>query len=246
MNAGKTLVLAGAREAHGMIIGLVSRGRNVIASLPEPERGMEPLPVPTRLGPFSERETLEDWAQAQNVVTVLDASHPFDDHISNQASQYCRRNGLRYLRVLRSSWRPTSQDQWTACATTRAAVEAVPIGARVFSNTGWASLPDYATFAGQIVYLRQTRLPSAPPPWPHVRFLEGKPPFSQREEQQLFESLRITRLISRNVGGIASMSKLLAARQLGIRVLMVERPPAPPGSRVVESVAEALAWEADA
>ena len=244
-NGGKTLVLAGAREAHGMIIGLVARGRDVIASLPEPERGMEPLPVPTRVGTFANAGALQDWALEQKVTTVLDASHPFDNDISNQASLFCSHHQVRYLRVLRSSWQPTGQDQWTSYPTTRAAVAAVPEGARVFSNTGWASLPDYADFGGHIVYLRQTRMPSAPPPYPFLKFIEGKPPFSQRQEKALFESLRITRLICRNVGGVASMSKLLAARQLGIRVLMVDRPATPVGAMVVESVAEALAWEAD-
>ncbi len=228
-----------------MIIGLVARGRDVIASLPEPERGVEPLPVPTRVGTFAGPDGLRDWALSQNVTTVIDASHPFDNDISNQASLFCSRHQVRYMRVLRSVWLPTGSDQWTSYPTTRAAVAAVPEGARVFSNTGWGSLPDYADFAGQVVYLRQTRMPATPSPYPYLKFVEGKPPFSQRQEQALFAACRITRLICRNVGGVASMSKLLAARQLGIRVLMVDRPPPPVGATVVESVAEALAWEAD-
>jgi precorrin-6A/cobalt-precorrin-6A reductase len=39
---------------------------------------------------------------------------------------------------------------------------------------------------------------------------------------------RITHLICKNSGGTQTHAKLLAANQLGIEVLMIERPPKPP------------------
>jgi precorrin-6A/cobalt-precorrin-6A reductase len=40
-------------------------------------------------------------------------------------------------------------------------------------------------------------------------------------------------------------AKLQAARDLGVQVVMVRRPPLPPGSTVAATVAEALRWLRD-
>ncbi|WP_257883649.1 precorrin-6A/cobalt-precorrin-6A reductase [Roseobacter insulae] len=238
--------MAGAREAHGVIAKLVSRGRDVIASLPEPERAFDTLPVPTRIGPFHDASALQEWFAANEVRCVIDASHAFDAKISRRTARICSRQHLSYLRILRPPWHATGLDRWTVCASVKQASDTVPPGARVFSNTGRASLPEFAEFRGRVLFLRQTRKPATPPPYPFVTYSFGTPPYSQRSEETLFRELRVTRLICRNVGGAASMSKLLAARRLGIRVLMIERPQTPVAMPVVETIAEALAWEANA
>ncbi|WP_299827023.1 precorrin-6A/cobalt-precorrin-6A reductase [uncultured Roseobacter sp.] len=245
-NAGSILVMGGAREAHGLVSRLKSRGRSVVASLPEPERVFEPLPVPTRVGAFEDNASFEAWVDTNNVVCVLDASHAFDAEVSRRAALVATRLNLRYLRVLRPPWRASGQDYWTDYRTVRKASEDIQSGERVFSNTGRASLPEFETFAGQVLFLRQTQAQTAPPPYDFVRYVTGTPPFSQHSEEALFQTLRISRLICRNVGGSASISKLLAARRLGLRVAMVARPEPPTGVQVVETVTEALAWEADA
>jgi precorrin-6A/cobalt-precorrin-6A reductase len=241
----KTLVLAGAREAHGVVAGLKARNRNVVASLPEPERMFGPLPVPTRVGRFADAGALKAWLTKEGIDRVIDTSHGFDDEVSLSAARACAALALPYLRVLRPVWAPTGLDRWSHFASVRAAVEAVQPGARVFSNTGRNTLRDYEGFRGDILFMRQTHPVDAPPPFPLMEFVSGTPPFSLIQEEALFRDLKITRLICRNVGGAASMSKILAARRLGIRVLMIDRPAAPPGVPVVEVVAEALAWEAD-
>lgn len=118
----------------------------------------------------------------------------------------------------------------------------MPVTARVFSNTGWRSFPEYAGFGGACLYLRQTHPATAPAPYGFAQIIEGTPPFSEADEVRLFCDLRITHLICRNVGGTASQSKLLAARQLGLSVFMVARPAVPADWTVAETVAEALEW----
>ena len=240
-----TLVMAGSREARGLIAGLLARNRRVIASLPEPERMFGALPVPTRVGGFAAPETLRDWLQENNVGTVMDASHAFDSHVTAMISKQSRSLALPYLRVLRPAWHATAQDLWLDFTDISTAAHKVPARARVFSNTGWPTLPCYAGFKGTRLFMRQTHAPSHPAPFPFVEFVPGEPPFSQIQEQNLFRDLGVSHLICRNVGGAASMSKLLAARKLGIPVLMVARAPLPHGIDVVETVAEALAWEAN-
>lgn len=245
VGGGRILVMAGAREAHGLIAGLLSRGRDVIAALPEPERGFDPLPVPTRVGTFDTSADFADWIEAREVTCVIDASHAFEGALAQQTAHICARRDLRYLRVLRPAWRASRSDRWTSYPSVRAAARDVPERARVFSNTGRASLPELADFSGGVLFLRQTAPQDTPPPFAFVTYVMGTPPYSQFEEEALFRDLDVSLLICRNVGGAASMSKLLAARRLGIRVAMVDRPDPPVGMPRMETVAEALAWEAN-
>lgn len=238
------LVMAGAREAHSLIAALVGRQRRVIASLPEPERMFDDFPVVTRVGRFETGAAFASLLDAEAVGSVIDASHSFDADFSDIAAHTCRRIAIRYLRVLRPAWRAGRNDIWRSISNIALAVRDMPSEARVFANTGWPSLPDYAGFPGERVFMRQTLDHTRPPPYKFVEFVSGTPPFSQFQEQALFGALRISHLICRNTGGAASMSKLLAARSLRLPVYMVERKLSKLQHPVVGTVAEALAWEA--
>ncbi|MCK4712017.1 MAG: precorrin-6A/cobalt-precorrin-6A reductase, partial [Marinosulfonomonas sp.] len=71
--------------------------------------------------------------------------------------------------------------------------------------------------------------------------LIGRPPFSVDEEIALFKARRVDWLVVKNAGGLLSRSKLVAARQLRIPVLLINRPPLL-GCARVETANEALAW----
>lgn len=238
-----TLVMAGSREAHGLVTALLARRRQVIVSLPEPERMFGAFPAPTRVGSFATADMLTEWLDEKRVGTVIDASHAFDSEVSKMAGDVCTQLAIRYLRVVRPVWKETSRDCWLHVPTVAAAAKAVPASACAFSNTGFATLPEYAEFTGRKLYMRQTRMTNHQSPFQFVEFIEGQPPFSQFQEQALFNQLGISHLICRNVGGAASMSKLLAARALSIPVYMVERRPTAGHLPLVETIAQALAWE---
>ena len=240
-----SVVLAGAREAHGVITGLRSRRRTVVISLPEAPRQTDPLLAHARLGNFDTEEAFEEWLKSHHPACVIDSSHSFDSEVSLMAHTVCTRCDVPYLRVLRKPWVAASRDRWSVFSSVRDAAESLPDTARVFSNTGWLSLQEYAGFRGQKVFLRQSHEVHGNAPFPFVQLVEGTPPFSQEHEERLFRRLAVTHLLCRNVGGVASMSKLLAARRLDLPVHMVSRSPPPKGAQVVETVAEALAWEAN-
>ncbi|WP_159979700.1 precorrin-6A/cobalt-precorrin-6A reductase [Roseobacter cerasinus] len=246
MNSGTVLVMAGAREAHTLAASLRRRGRKVIVSLPAAERAFEPFTAPVRIGPFPSKEAMADWMAAQGVRTVIDASHAFDVEISRDVSLICKVQDLRYLRVLRPPWRQSRQDIWLPYRSIAKAAQDVPAGERVFTNTGRATLNEYRGFRGDVLFVRQTQLHDEAAPFAFAHYVFGTPPFSQGGEESLFTELNISRLICRNVGGPASMSKLLAARRLGLPVAMIERPQTPAWITRVDSVNEALAWEANA
>jgi precorrin-6A/cobalt-precorrin-6A reductase len=49
-------------------------------------------------------------------------------------------------------------------------------------------------------------------------------------------------LVTKDSGGPATSAKLAAARQLGIPVVIIRRPPLPAGVEVVDSVQQAAHW----
>ena len=69
-------------------------------------------------------------------------------------------------------------------------------------------------------------------------------PYRYDTERALMDGHRIDALVTKNSGGELTRAKLDAARALGIDVVMIERPPLPPGVPVVDSVGAALAWVA--
>ena len=66
-------------------------------------------------------------------------------------------------------------------------------------------------------------------------------PFDKNSEKQLLDKHNIDTVVSKNSGGNATYAKIIAARELGIKVMMVKRPMLPQGEWV-EDVESALEW----
>jgi precorrin-6A/cobalt-precorrin-6A reductase len=69
----------------------------------------------------------------------------------------------------------------------------------------------------------------------------GRGPFEEAGERRLLTEHGIDTLVTKNSGGEAAAAKLAAARAVGVRVVIVERPPSPPGPHAA-TVHEALDW----
>ena len=60
--------------------------------------------------------------------------------------------------------------------------------------------------------------------------------------QEVFREGGVGLLVTKNSGGPMTAAKLTAARDLGVLVVMVRRPPLPPDSMFAATVPEALRW----
>ena len=69
----------------------------------------------------------------------------------------------------------------------------------------------------------------------------GRGPFSVADEHSHIERHAIDVLVCKASGGWATEAKIIAARERGLPVIMVRRPPPEPGEGV-DTVAEALDW----
>lgn len=235
------LLLAGTGEAKRVAWGLVDSGVPTIASLAGATRSPEPLPLPTRVGGFGGQAGFEDFLDRAGITAVLDATHPYAARITDRTARVCAARSMPYLQLLRPEWVLDEGDNWTEIACESDAAPQIQIGATVFLATGRQTLDRFANLEGRRVLCRQIDPPTAPFPFEGGEFIISRPPFSVEREEQLFASLGVDWLIVKNAGGTESRTKLTAARNLGIPVLLLRRPPMPDAPRVA-TVQEALDW----
>ncbi len=235
------LLLAGTAEAKRMAWGLVDSGTRAVASLAGATRSPEPLPLPTRIGGFGGEAGFRAYLAEAGITAVLDATHPFASVITERTARVCANISLPYLHLLRPGWLPEPGDNWTEIAHEAEAAPLIRIGLTVFLATGSQTLPRFANLEGRRVLCRQIDPPRAPFPFEGGEFIISRPPFSVEREAQLFAALGVDWLIVKNAGGAESRTKLTAARNLGIPVLLLRRPPMPDAPRV-STVQQALDW----
>ncbi len=72
--------------------------------------------------------------------------------------------------------------------------------------------------------------------------LLSRGPYGYDAELALMREHRIHALVTKNSGGEYTRAKLDAAAALYIPVVMIDRPPLPPGITSVATVDEAVAW----
>ena len=235
------LLLAGTTEARQIAWELSTKGIRAIASLAGVTRSPDPLPLPTRVGGFGGEAGFGAFVNAQGISAVIDATHPFASRITDRTARICADISIPYLQVLRPVWLPYPEDRWIDIATEQDAAAHIPAGSTVFLATGRQTLDRFSGLQGSRVLCRQIDPPAAPFPFEGGEFIIGRPPFSLERELDLFTALGVDWLVVKNAGGTESRTKLVAARQLGIPVLLLRRPPMPDAPRVA-TVQAALDW----
>ncbi len=238
------LLLSGTAEARALAKQLAAEDIAAIASLAGATRAPVIQPIPTRIGGFGGEAGFRAYLDAAKIAAVLDATHPFAARISHRTARICAQLGVPYCQVLRPAWHPAAQDQWIPIAREEDAAEHIGGQTHVFLATGRQTLDRFANLEGRQLYCRQIDPPDQPFPFANGRYIVGRPPFTVEQEMDLFQSLKIDWLVVKNAGGETSFTKLVAARELGIPVLMIERPPQP-DALCVSTVNAAMAWVRD-
>ncbi|RYH03455.1 cobalt-precorrin-6A reductase [Salipiger sp. IMCC34102] len=235
------LLLAGTGEARRIAQALAERGTDAVASLAGATRQAETLALPTRSGGFGGEAGFRAYLAANGITAVLDTTHPFAARITARTARVCAELGLPYLYHLRAPWVAGPGDRWTHIDREEDAAALIPPGRTVFLGTGRQTLARFSGLEGRRVICRQIDPPTAPFPFEGGEFLIGRPPFSVAQERDVFSQLGIDVLVVKNAGGAASRTKLTAAADLDLPVLMIRRPP-PPDAPIAETVQACLDW----
>ncbi|WP_381557783.1 cobalt-precorrin-6A reductase [Streptomyces eurythermus] len=235
------LILGGTTEARRLAADLAVRsGVRVTTSLAGRVARPGALPGEVRVGGFGGPEGLADWLREHRVDALVDATHPFAGTITAHAARAARATGVPAVVLRRPGWRPGPGDRWYDVASLAGAAEALPaLGRRIFLSTGRLGLAAFASLTGLHFLVRSVEPPEPPLP-PDARVILARGPFTVPDETRLLLTHRIDVLVTKDSGGRATAAKLTAARDLGLPVVVVRRPPLPDGVEAVPDVASAL------
>lgn len=238
----KILLLAGTFEARQIALRLGRDGRlDVTASLAGATREPLPLEGAVRTGGFGGRAGQQSYMADNRFDAVIDATHPFAHRISFRTQSICAALGVPYLQVLRPPWTPGPDDQWTSVPDEAAVAGLVAANMTVFLGTGPGSLDAMGQLPAARVLCRRIDPTDEPFPWGNGAWCIGRPPFSVEDEVELFTREAVDLLVVKNAGGRGGWAKLEAARRLSLPVVLIDRPPQPPGEKA-DSVENALDW----
>jgi precorrin-6A/cobalt-precorrin-6A reductase len=235
---GPVLILGGTAEARALAAALVDAGVRVVSSLAGRVRDPA-LPVgEVRIGGFGGVEGLAAWLREHGVAAVVDATHPFASTMTAHAVSATAAAGVPLVVLRRPGWPP--DPDWTWADSLPAAAAALPtLGKRVFLTTGRTSLAAFADLDLEFL-VRCVDPPSGPMPR-RVHVLLSRGPFTVDGERSLMREHGVDVLVTKDSGGPLTSAKLAAAREEGVAVLVVRRPPLPAGVEAVDTVAAALA-----
>ncbi|MFC9895602.1 cobalt-precorrin-6A reductase [Nocardia sp. NPDC127579] len=238
----RVLILGGTGEARELAqLASGERGVEIVSSLAG--RVRDPLlPVgAVRIGGFGGVEGLREWLAANAIDAVLDATHPFAGTMSAHAAAAAAELGLPLLHVRRPGWTAQSGDRWIRVADLAAAAALPELGARVFLTIGRQGVAAFAGSSDRWFLIRAIDPPTGAVPANHELLL-ARGPFTVEQETALLVGHRIDMVVTKDSGGSPTEAKLSAARAAGLPVVLVDRPPLPPGSPVMASALDAWEW----
>jgi precorrin-6A/cobalt-precorrin-6A reductase len=237
----RVLLLGGTSEASRLARLLAGR-RDIACLLSFAGRTKTPLapPVPFRVGGFGGVAGLVSFLAAQEIDLLVDATHPFAERMSQNAAAAAERAGIPLVMLQRSPWEREPSDDWIEVAGMAEAAQALGAAPRrVFLTIGRLQLATFEAAPQHSYLVRTIEIDAVDLNLPSYRLISGLGPFLQADEEKLMREERIEVLVTKNSGGAATFAKIVAARNLGLPVVMVQRPQRP-GNGAFHDCDEAL------
>ena len=202
-------------------------------------------PLPIRVGGFGGVEGLTAFLRREAISHVIDATHPFAAQMSANAIAACAQLDLPLLSMERPAWQAQPGDQWQHVPDMAAAAQALSRSLkRVFLAIGRKQLAAFAGLADEhqfVLRVIDQEGGALPLPASSYELIVARGPFRLADELALLGQYRIDCIVSKNAGGADTYAKIEAARQLGIPVIMVDRPVLEPRTQC-QSPQQAMEW----
>ena len=198
------------------------------------------LPCQVRVGGYGGAEGLAAFMAAEGINLLLDITHPYAAQISANAARAAELSGVPCWALRRPGWQAGGGDDWREVADWAALSAALEPFQRPFFTLGREPLAHL-----QAIPLHQhwtVRCLDDYPGTPRARVIGARGPFNLADERALFAAGQFDVLISKNSGSSATDPKLRVARELGLPVLLLARPPLPAVDRQFSAVEEV--WSA--
>ena len=239
----RLLILGGTAEASALAAAIAGRADiEAILSLAGRTQRPAPSPIPMRIGGFGGVAGLRAYLDAARIDAVVDATHPFAAQMSRHAAEACAAAKLPLLIFTRPPWRRVNGDRWIDVESMADAAQALgPVPRNVFLTQGRQQLAAFAEAPHHRYLVRAIEPPADLDTLPRHRLILARGPFQLADEEALMRVENIEFLVSKNSGGAATYAKIEAARNLGLPIVMVQRPDNPDVEQTTR-LETALAW----
>lgn len=238
----RVLLLGGTTEAAQMAHTLAEAGLDAVYSFAGRTKAPVAQPLPVRVGGFGGVAGLATYLKAEGITHVIDATHPFAAQMSSNAVQACTDTGTPLIALEREPWQAADGDRWTHVPDLGGAVAALgEAPRRAFLAIGRQNLEAFAAAPQHHYLLRLVDQPTEPLPLSRAEAVIARGPFTVDGDRALLSGHRIDIIVSKNAGGAGAEAKLSAARELGLPVILIDRPRVPERS-VVRTVGEVMDW----
>lgn len=240
----RLLILGGTTEARALasLVHGAYPNLDMTTSLAGVTAKPENIAGKVRVGGFGGADGLAAFIKDQGITMVVDATHPFAARITENAVKACTDTNTAYLRLDRAEWEIPSD---TDVIFVPDAVEAAGLVARTSSaallTIGSKELAAFEAVEKVKLVVRMIDEPRADLRLNNATYIIKRPPFLIDDEVALMREYAIDTVVTKASGGDATRAKIDAAAQLGARIIVLRRPPAPDTERVL-SADDAMAW----
>ena len=232
----KILILGGTSEAKMLAKKLIDIHNiaitySIAGLVRKPELNCEIIS-----GGFSQLGGLTKYLQYKKIDLIVDATHPFAAKMSLQALRSAQEVSIPCYSFVRPEWLAQTGDNWSLFADEEQLLNelalAINTGSQnVFYTNGQIdrklaveldAIAELNETFGPARYIvrsaKETELPQ------YAHWLQAIGPFDLADELALLKEYEVDLIVCKNSGGEATKAKLEAARELDIRVLMLQRP----------------------
>jgi precorrin-6A/cobalt-precorrin-6A reductase len=242
----RVLLLGGTGDAAVLAAKIAQMpGFEAIASLAGRTQNSMALSDSTRVGGFGGVAGLANYLRDCQIDLLIDSTHPFAAQISWHAATAAAEVGIPHLILVRPVWKRTRGDRWIEVANMQDAATALSgLAQRVFLAIGKQDLATFSHLRDIWFLMRAIAPPELDTPIPPGQLLLSRGPFTLADERSLLIQYEIGAIVTKNSGGDATYAKIMAARELGIPVVMIKRPALPSGQQV-NTIEAVLTWLAE-
>jgi precorrin-6A/cobalt-precorrin-6A reductase len=239
----RVLILGGTSDARELAARVATiQGIEAITSLAGRTREPTTPLGELRIGGFGGVAGLAKYLRQMKIDVLIDATHPFANQIAFNAADAATEVNIPCLKLMRRPWKKVEGDRWIEVDNVNAAAAALVNQAqRVFLTIGRQEIAAFAHLQDIWFLMRMIDPPEANAVVPPGIILCDRGPFVLHHERAILINYNIDTIVSKNSGGDDTYAKIVAARELGLQVVIVNRPVTPAGEQVT-NVDDALLW----
>lgn len=218
----RVLLLGGTGDALTIARRL---GAEHVYSLAGLGRKPADLACRVRVGGFGGVEGLAAFIEAESVGLIVDATHPYAAQMSRHAAAVSATTNVPCWALRRAPWQAQAGDDWREATDFASILEVIA----PYEHPLWTLGREPLDHLDEIPSRQHWTIRCLDPYDGNARatIIAARGPFSLDGERALFDQQHTDIIVSKNSGGAATEAKLAIARERGLPVVMLQRPPLP-------------------